>query len=82
MSQPGILASEDELTRRAEAARVRAILEPQDEEARENLRRSQREREERHAAEADRQKTQRLAVLLLVALLSTAALAAARWLMS
>ena len=72
--------SEDELRRRAEAARVRAILEPEDEEARARLRQLRREAEERHAAESEQQKTRRFATFLIVALLATTILAAVRWL--
>ena len=70
--------SEDELKGLAEAVRVRAILEAEDEEARERIRQLRREVEEHHAAEAEQQKTRRFAILLLVALLATTILAAVR----
>jgi CHASE3 domain sensor protein len=75
------MASEEELNRRAEEARVRTILEPKHEEARARMRRLRREAEERHAAEIEQQKTRRFAILLLIALLATTVLAAVRWLM-
>ena len=74
------MATEDELQCRAEEARVRAILEPQDEETRARIMQLRREAEERHAAELEYRKTRRYAILLLVALLATAILAAIRWL--
>jgi hypothetical protein len=67
------------LKRRAEEVRVRAILDPQDDAARARIRQLRREAEERHAAEVERQKTRRFAILLLIALLATTVLAAIRW---
>ncbi len=76
------MASEEELRRRAEEARVRAILEPKDEQAREEFRRKRREEEERRAAAVEQHKTHRLATLFLIALAATAVLAMLRWLLS
>jgi hypothetical protein len=76
------MASEEELKRREDEARVRAILEPKDEEARAKLREKQRQEEERRMAEADAQRTRRIGTLLLVALLATALFALLRWMLS
>ena len=74
------MPSEEELQRRAEDARIRAILEPQHEEARARIRQLRRDADECHAAELEYRKTRRYAILLLVALLATTILAAIRWL--
>ena len=73
------MASEEELKRRAEEARIRAILEPTDDETRSKLRRRQRQEQERQAAEAERARTGRLATLLMIAVIATAAFGLIRW---
>ena len=62
---------QEELKRRADAARVRSILEPQDEAARAEWRAAQREQERRRAEAAASQKTDHFARWLLPALLTT-----------
>ncbi len=76
------MASEDELQRRAEEARVREILEPTDEQDRDELRRKQKARDQDRAAAEDKRKTHRLSTLLLIALVATGVLAVLRWMLS
>ena len=75
-----MMSPEEERKRRAEEARVRSILEPQDEEARKKLREA-RAVETRQREEAkEQEKTDAFARWLLVAVLVTVMLALARWL--
>ena len=71
---------EQELKRRADAARVQSILEPQNEAARAEWRAAQRERERRRAEAAESQKTDHFARWFLLALLATVLLFLAQWL--
>ena len=74
------MSPKEERKRRAEEARVRSILEPQDEEARKTLRETKGAETPQRAEAMEPEKTDTFARWLLVAVLITVMLALARWL--
>ena len=74
------MSPKEERKRRAEEARVRSILEPQDEEARKKLRETKGAETRQREEAKEQEKTDTFARWLLVAVLITVMLALARWL--
>ena len=77
-----MMSPDDELKRRDEEARVRSILEPQDEEARKKWREAKAADKRQREEAKERHRTDAFARWLLAAVLVTVMLAVARWLWS